>query len=93
MAKGYEIKVMPAKDATVAKDVYGVQEAEFECGIVEVRRPTSYTPDRLHTFAGASSDDQTKKTEAIQSPSAVRPLDFLGHAEVRPDLPLAGQAQ
>jgi hypothetical protein len=22
MAKGYEIKVMPAKDATVAKDVY-----------------------------------------------------------------------
>ena len=39
--------------------------------------------DRLHRFAGASSDDQTKKTEVIQFPSAARPLDFLGHVEVR----------
>lgn len=37
--------------------------------------------DRLHRFAGASSDDQTKKTKVIQFPSAARPLDFLGHVE------------
>jgi len=41
--------------------------------------------DRLHRFAGASSDDQTKKTEVIQFPSAARPLDFLGHVDVRRD--------